>query len=64
MSSKNNPENRGKVTELRTWKGKKVKPVLFIKRGTGKYMAAMFEDGNMALGSNGLPLAYKDADAA
>ncbi len=64
MSSKNNPENRGKVTELRVWKGKKVKPVLFIKRGTGKYIAAMYEDGNLVMNSNGLPLAYKDADAA
>ncbi len=64
MSSKNNPENRGKVTELRSWKGKKVKPVLFIQRGTGKYIAAMYEDGSMAIGNGGLPLAYKDADAA
>lgn len=64
MSSKNNPENRGKVTELRTWKGKKVKPVLFIQRGAGKYIAAMYEDGNLVMAQGGLPLAYKDADAA
>ena len=61
MSSKNNPENRGKVTELRKVNGKTVKPVLYIKRGTGKYIAAMFEDGSMALDSiTKLPIPYKN----
>ncbi len=65
MSSKNNPENRGKVTELRTWKGKKVKPVLFIQRGVGKYIAAMYEDGNLVIDPvSKLPIAYKNAEAA
>lgn len=65
MSSKNNPENRGKVTELRTYKGKKVKPVLFIQRGVGKYIAAMYEDGTLVVDTNTkLPVAYKNADAA
>jgi len=60
-SSKNNPEARGKVTELRKYKGKTVKPVLFIQRGVGRYMAAMFEDGNLAIDSNTkLPVAYKN----
>jgi len=65
MSSKNNPENRGTVTELRKWKGKKVKPVLYIQKGVGKYIAAMYEDGNLAIDPNTkLPVAYKNADAA
>lgn len=65
MSSKNNPENRGKVTELRTWKGKKVKPVLYIQRGVGKYIAAMYEDGNLAIDPvRKLPIKYNDADVA
>ena len=63
--SKNNPENRGKVTELRKWKGKKVKPVLFIQRGVAKYIAAMYEDGNLVIDpTTKLPIAYKIADAA
>lgn len=63
--SKNNPENRGKVTELREFNNKKVKPVLFIQRGVGKYIAAAFEDGSMAINPNTkLPLAYKDASEA
>lgn len=63
--SKNNPENRGKVTELRTWGGKKVKPVLYIERGVGKYIAAVFEDGKLAINkANNLPVAYKDAEVA
>lgn len=48
MSSKNNPENRGKVTELRVYNGKKVKPVLFINRNR-RYIAAQFENGELAV---------------
>lgn len=63
--SKNNPENRGKVTELRKWKGKKVKPVLFIQRGVGKYIAAMYEDGNLVIDpQTKLPVSYDKADVA
>jgi hypothetical protein len=58
--SKNNPESRGKVTELRKYNGKTVKPVLFIKSGVGRYIAAAFEDGSLAINKNtGLPIAYK-----
>lgn len=61
MSSKNNPEARGKVTELRKYNGKVVKPVLFIKSGVGRYIAAAFEDGNLVVDKNtGLPIAYKN----
>lgn len=63
--SKNNPENRGKVTELRRWKGKKVKPVLFIQRGVGRYIAAQTEDGTLVIDpSTKLPLKYANADVA
>ncbi len=59
-SSKNNPEARGKVTALRKYNGKTVKPVLFIKSGVGRYIAAAFEDGTLAVNKNtGLPIAYK-----
>ncbi len=61
MSSKNNPEARGKVTELRKYNGKVVKPVLFIMRGVGRYIAAAFEDGPLVLDKNTkLPIAYKN----
>ncbi len=61
MSSKNNPEARGKVTELRKYNGKTVKPVLFIKSGVGRYMAAAYEDGNLVIDKNtNLPVAYKN----
>ncbi|MEZ5691044.1 MAG: hypothetical protein R3D71_05205 [Rickettsiales bacterium] len=60
-ASKNNPESRGKVTALRKINGKQVKPVLFIKSGVGRYMAAAFEDGSLAIDKNtGLPVAYKN----
>lgn len=65
MASKNNPENRGKITELRLWNGKKVKPVLYIQRGVGKYIAAMYEDGSLVIDPQSkLPVAYKNADVA
>lgn len=61
MSSKNNPEARGKVTELRKYNSKVVKPVLFIQSGVGRYMAAQFEDGTLVLDKNTqLPIAYKN----
>ncbi len=60
-SSKNNPDARGKATVLRKYKGKTVKPVLFIQRGVGRYMAAAFEDGSLAIyPSTKLPIAYKN----
>jgi hypothetical protein len=46
--SKNNPENRGQVTELRVYNGKKVKPVLFINRNR-RYIAAQYENGELVL---------------
>lgn len=61
MSSKNNPEARGKVTELRKYNGKPVKPVLFIKRGVGRYMAAQYDDGKLVVDkTTNLPIAYKN----
>lgn len=61
MSSKNNPEARGKVTELRKYNGKPVKPVLFIQRGAGRYIAAAFENGDLVIDKNTkLPIAYKN----
>lgn len=59
MSSKNNPENRGRVTELRKYNGKDVKPVLYIN-GKNKYIAAMYEDGSLVVDKNtGLAIAYQ-----
>lgn len=59
MSSKNNPENRGRVTELRKYGGKPVKPVLYIN-GNNRYIAAMYEDGSLAVDKNsGLAIPYQ-----
>jgi len=59
MSSKNNPENRGRVTELRKYDGKEVKPVLYIN-GKNRYIAAMFENGDLVLDSgSGLAIPYQ-----
>lgn len=58
--SKNNPENRGRVTELRKYGGKTVKPVLYIN-GKNRYIAAMFEDGNIAMDkATGQAIPYKN----
>ena len=59
--SKNNPEARGKTTELRKFNGKTVKPILYIQRGVGRYMAAAFENGELAIDAKTkLPVAYKN----
>ena len=58
--SKNNPENRGRVTELRKYGGKTVKPVLYIN-GKNRYIAAMYEDGNIVMDkATGNAIPYKN----
>ncbi len=58
--SKNNPEKRGQVTELRSIQGKKVKPVLYIN-GNNRYIAAAYESGDLAIDpSTGLAIPYKN----
>ena len=42
MGTKNNPENRGLVTELRVYNGKKVKPILYVN-GTRRYISGIYE---------------------
>ena len=59
-TSKNNPDARKEATKLRKFNGKNVKPVLFIQRGVGRYIAAAYEDGSLVIDkSTKLPLAYK-----
>lgn len=60
MASKNNPENRGRVTELRVYDGQKVKPVLYIS-GKNRYIGSMFEaTGELVLDKNtGLCIPYQ-----
>jgi hypothetical protein len=57
MSSKNNPELRGRMTELRKFNGKDVKPVLFIK-GSRRYIAGCFDTGDFACDAEGNPIPY------
>lgn len=48
MSSKNNPEMRGKVTELRKFGGKPVKPCRVIDSTQGiDFMGAAYESGEI-----------------
>lgn len=58
MSSKNNPEMRGRTTELRKFDGKEVKPVLYIN-GSNRYMAGAFDNGEFACDADGNPIPYK-----
>lgn len=50
MSSKNNPELRGAVTELRKFGGKTVKPTKIIDSSQGvNYIGATYEDGSIVM---------------
>ena len=50
MSSKNNPELRGKVTELRKYNGKPVKPCRVIDSARGvDFIGAAFETGEIVM---------------
>ncbi|MEJ0009612.1 MAG: hypothetical protein WDN72_03225 [Alphaproteobacteria bacterium] len=50
MSSKNNPETRGEVTELRKHKGKIVKPTKIIDRQNKiNFIGAAYESGEIVI---------------
>lgn len=61
MSSKNNPELRGAVTELRKYKGKSVKPCKIIDSAKGiKFIGAAFESGEIVVDAvTKRPIPYK-----
>lgn len=59
--SKNNIENRGTGAQLKQLDGKVVKPVMYkgARLGHGNYIAARFEDGQLARDAAGKPVAYQ-----
>lgn len=61
MGTKNNPENRGRVTKLREVNGKEVKPSYYFgkHKGHGNYIAAAFESGDLAMDAHGRPIPYQ-----
>lgn len=61
MSSKNNPENRGRVTKLREYNDKVVKPVMYVNPTANKrYIAGAYEDGSLVIPDGAeLPLPYQ-----
>lgn len=53
MSSKNNPEMRGAVTELRKYNGKPVKPCRVIDSTRGiDFIGAAFDGGDIVIDKN------------
>jgi hypothetical protein len=58
MSSKNNPEMRGKQTELRTYNGKTVKPARIIAKGLN-IIGAVYESGEIVVDQAKRPLPYQ-----
>lgn len=60
MSSKNNPELRGAVTELRKYNGKPVKPCRIIDPAKGvDFIGAAFENGDIVMDANKRPIPYQ-----
>lgn len=60
MSSKNNPELRGQVTELRKYNGKSVKPTRILDRTNRiNFIGACFENGDIVKDANGRPIPYQ-----
>jgi hypothetical protein len=58
--SKNNIANRGQGAAAKFYDGKEIKPVKYVGThvGHGKYMAVMFDNGNMAEDENGKPIMW------
>lgn len=60
MSSKNNPENRGLVTELRKYNGKTVKPVRVIDPTTRtNIIGAAYDNGDIVRDSQNQCVPYQ-----
>jgi hypothetical protein len=61
MASKNNPEMRGRVTELRKFDGKEVKPVRIINREQGiNFIGGAFDNGDIVVdAATKRPIPYK-----
>lgn len=59
MASKNNPEMRGRVTKLREFNGKEVKPVLYIN-GSNRFIAGLSDSGDFAMDAQGNVIPYKN----
>ncbi len=61
MSSKNNPAQRGRPAEEKTFEGKKVKPVLYVGShvGHGRYIATQDEAGKLITDTSGKPVPFK-----
>lgn len=57
MSSKNNPLNRNRDANVKTFDGKKIKPVLFIDQNR-RFIAAQFEDGKLVLDAQKQPIPF------
>ena len=58
--NKNNPNARGAKQQDKMYKGKSIRPVLYIGTwiGEGRYMAAQTEDGKIIKDSKGKPIPY------
>lgn len=65
MSSKNNPERRGRITELRKFNGKECKPVLLVDpENNMRFMAASdASSGELITGHDGKPVPYQSLQA-
>lgn len=60
MSSKNNPEMRGAVTELRKFNGKVVKPARVVSPEMRiNFIGAAYESGEIVVDSKGRPVPYQ-----
>lgn len=62
MSSKNNPEMRGAVTELRKYNGKTVKPARIVSPEMNiNFIGAIYENGDIVTDANTKrPIPYQD----
>ena len=59
MSSKNNPELRGAVTELRKYNGKTVKPARIVSPEMNlNFIGAAYENGDIVVDNNKRPIPY------
>jgi hypothetical protein len=59
--SKNDPTARGPAQQVKTYEGKKIKPVLYVGTavGHGRFIAAQDESGKLILDRGGKPMPYR-----
>ncbi|CAK8163294.1 conserved hypothetical protein [Candidatus Xenohaliotis californiensis] len=59
-TSKNNPNARKKNTQIKTYNGKEILPIMLLKIAGKRRVVAQYKNGSLVTDANGNTVNYKD----